>query len=118
MKAMAARPAAPKEATSLAPAPVNGLTGLDGVATALLDGAAHELQLEADELVEAEELELLELVVAEAQSDQVAAEVVVEVAGLVVLLLEEEEAEDQADQVAAVLVVLVEVVLVEEEAED
>lgn len=37
MKAMAARPAAPKEATSLAPAPVNGLTGLDGVALAALD---------------------------------------------------------------------------------
>ena len=36
MKAMAARPAAPKEATSLAPAPVNGLTGLDGLATALV----------------------------------------------------------------------------------
>ena len=28
MKAMAARPAAPKEAASLAPAPVNGFTGV------------------------------------------------------------------------------------------
>ncbi|CAL5321194.1 unnamed protein product [Camellia sinensis] len=119
MKAMAARPAAPKEATSLTPAPVNGLTGLDGVAEA--DGTAHELQVEAEELLELElELELLEELaelVVEAQSAQpevvveVAGLVVVEVAGLVEAVVEAQS--DQAEVVVALVVLLVLVVVVD-----
>lgn len=88
MKAMAARPAAPKEATSLAPAPVNGLTGLDGVAEALVD----EALLEADD-----------------QVPQVAAEVVEEALLLVLALAVEDQPFHPWDE--AVVEALLEVVV-------
>lgn len=102
MKAMAARPAAPKEAASLAPAPVNGLTGLEEVA------AGVELALDqADQVLEAATgVELVEL--AELEADDQALQLLEEAETLVLddLELEEEEDEDQLPQVLAPSVVL------------